>query len=400
MTKSSLKISKSECEKRRNRLLDTIREKEMDAICLFDPESIFYLTNFGFLQTERPMALILTTENDVYMFIPALEKDRIKEVGYVEEKRTYPDYPGKRHPLTYLKDLFEELNLEDKTIGVDAKAPPSTMGYTGPNLEKLLPSSVIKNGVGDIIQKMRLIKSDNEVQLIEESAKWARKVHKRLQKITGIGKNETLVSQKASMKTSMKMIQTLGKQYRAYKSDTGATAGFRGQVGTHSAIPHSVTINAKIKKRDVLVTGATANIGEYKSELERTMIVGSPTEKQRKYFNLMKKAQEIAFDRIEAGVKCSQVDKAVREFYKENDIMKYWRHHTGHGIGLGVHEPPFFDIGDHTRLQAGMVMTVEPGIYIPGFAGFRHSDTVLVTEEGIQRITEYPRDLEKLTIPT
>ena len=78
--------------------------------------------------------------------------------------------------------------------------------------------------------------------------------------------------------------------------------------------------------------------------------------------------------------------------------MEYWRHHTGHGLGIGIHEAPFLDIGDETVLEAGMVLSVEPGIFIPGFAGFRHSDTVLVTEQGMEILTYYPRDLESLVI--
>ena len=77
---------------------------------------------------------------------------------------------------------------------------------------------------------------------------------------------------------------------------------------------------------------------------------------------------------------------------------KYVLHHTGHGLGLEGHEPPWLDIGDQTVLKPGMVFSCEPGIYIPGFAGFRHSDTVLITEDGAEIITYYPRDIESLTI--
>jgi Xaa-Pro aminopeptidase len=79
--------------------------------------------------------------------------------------------------------------------------------------------------------------------------------------------------------------------------------------------------------------------------------------------------------------------------------MKYWKHHTGHGIGLRYHEGPFLDIGDATVLQPGMVLTVEPGLYAPNLGGFRHSDTVLITEDGLEILTYYPRDLESLTLP-
>jgi Xaa-Pro aminopeptidase len=79
--------------------------------------------------------------------------------------------------------------------------------------------------------------------------------------------------------------------------------------------------------------------------------------------------------------------------------MKYWKHHSGHTIGLRYHEGPFLDSGDHTLLQPGMVFTVEPGLYVPGIGGFRHSDTVAITEDGIEVMTYYPRALESLTLP-
>jgi Xaa-Pro aminopeptidase len=89
----------------------------------------------------------------------------------------------------------------------------------------------------------------------------------------------------------------------------------------------------------------------------------------------------------------------VRAYYEQHDLTAYWRHHTGHAIGLRYHEGPFLDTGDETSIEPGMVFTVEPGIYVPGLGGFRHSDTVLVTEAGIEQLTYYPRDLEALTIP-
>ncbi len=112
----------------------------------------------------------------------------------------------------------------------------------------------------------------------------------------------------------------------------------------------------------------------------------------------MVEVQRVAFENIRPGVKCSDVDRAVRRFFKEKGLLDYWRHHTGHGIGLEYHEAPFFDIGDNRELKPGMVMTVEPGIYVKGLGGFRHSDTVVVVEDGIEIITNYPRDLESLTI--
>jgi Xaa-Pro aminopeptidase len=88
----------------------------------------------------------------------------------------------------------------------------------------------------------------------------------------------------------------------------------------------------------------------------------------------------------------------VLGYFEEHDLLPNWRQHVGHGIGLRNHEAPFLDIGDHTRVEAGMVFTIEPGLYADGVGGFRNSDTVVVTPDGIDVLTDYPKDLESLTI--
>jgi Xaa-Pro aminopeptidase len=92
------------------------------------------------------------------------------------------------------------------------------------------------------------------------------------------------------------------------------------------------------------------------------------------------------------------VDKAVRAYFDKHDLTACWKHHTGHAIGLRYHEGPFLDRGDATELMPGMVFTVEPGLYVSSLGGFRHSDTVVITEDGVELMTYYPRDLESLTL--
>jgi Xaa-Pro aminopeptidase len=116
-------------------------------------------------------------------------------------------------------------------------------------------------------------------------------------------------------------------------------------------------------------------------------------------FDHMCHAQDAALSAIRPGASCAEVDQAVRRYYEDNDLMQYWKHHSGHAIGLRYHEGPFLDVGDQTELKPGMVFTVEPGLYAPELGGFRHSDTVLVNEDGMEMLTYYPRDLESLTIP-
>jgi Xaa-Pro aminopeptidase len=86
-------------------------------------------------------------------------------------------------------------------------------------------------------------------------------------------------------------------------------------------------------------------------------------------------------------------------YFARHDLQRYWRQHTGHGAGLRSHEAPFLDVGDPTPLRPGMVFTIEPGLYDPEVGGFRHSDTVVVTEDGYDLLTDHPADLESLTLP-
>jgi len=103
---------------------------------------------------------------------------------------------------------------------------------------------------------------------------------------------------------------------------------------------------------------------------------------------------------LKPGAHCSDADKAAVKVITKAGLSQHMRHHTGHGLGLEGHEPPWLDSGNVTVLKPGMVVSCEPGIYESGFGGFRHSDTVSITEESVEIITYYPRDLESLTIPT
>ena len=108
--------------------------------------------------------------------------------------------------------------------------------------------------------------------------------------------------------------------------------------------------------------------------------------------------QQAAFDALKPGAKCSDADRASYRVAKENGVTEHLRHHTGHGMGLEGHEPPFLDVGDETVIRASMVLSCEPGIYIPGLGGFRHSDTIIIREDSAEWVNEYPRDADSLTI--
>ncbi len=394
-----IQLSPAEYARRRVEIADRLSKRGLDALCLFSPTQVFYLTGFAFIATERPIGAIFVREqNHVTLFVPLLEREHAAEVE-ADEVRTYVEYPDEVHPMNVLVDALRELGVDGERIGVDSDGYGGGYGYVGPRLGELVDGEIVR--AKDLIERMMWVKSPEEIGLIRESCRWGDLAHRYLQEGSAVGTLETDVAVRASHRASLEMVAALGSGYRAMRSGAfPAHAGFRGQIGAHSAVPHAMTTNALLQEGDVLVTGAAAEVGGYLSELERTMILGEPTAEQRRYFELMVDLQDLAFEQIRPGRTCAEVDRPVRAFYREHSIEETWRHHTGHAIGYGMHESPFFDVGDQTVIAPGMVFTIEPGIYVPGLGGFRHSDTVLVTREGIERLTTYPRDLESLTLPT
>jgi Xaa-Pro aminopeptidase len=343
------------------------------------------------------MAFLLGADGTRALVVPRLEVEHAEAKATFDRVEHYDEYPGEPRSETALERGLAALGLAGK-IGVDQDGYPWILGYSGPTLSKLSGATVVR--VAAEIEEQMAIKSEAEIALIRESVRWGNLAHRLLQRYTRPGVTETEVSQRASAEATFAMLDAIGEIYRAQSFTTsGARAGYRGQIGRNSAIPHALAGNITFEKGDVLVTGASAPVWGYLSELERTMFVGAPTADQERMFGHMKALQEIAFDAIRPGALCSDVDKAVRSYFAHHDLFPHWRHHTGHAIGLRYHEGPFLDTGDHTEIRPGMVFTVEPGLYAPDLGGFRHSDTVLVTDDGFEILTYYPRDLESLVIP-
>lgn len=394
---TSINITPAEFEARAQQLCDHIKAQNLTGVVLFDSHYILYYSGFAFIPTERPIAFVMNADGERAMFVPRLELEHARSVTGYARVDHYLEYPYTPHPMELFKATLAALGLKG-AIGADQDGYPWIFGYRGPALSDLTGAKVVK--VAGFIEDMMMIKSDAEVALIRESCKWGNLAHMLLQRYTKVGATETEVSLRASMDATLAMTTTLGPLYRAQSAfATGAAASYRGQIGRNAAIPHALANNIVFQPGDVLVTGAGAPMWGYESELERTMIIGEPTADQRRMFEHMKTVQEVAFDALRPGASCADVDRAVRAYFEQNDLMQYWKHHVGHAIGLRYHEGPFLDIGDETLIRPGMVFTVEPGLYAAELGGFRHSDTVLITDSGSEILTYYPRDLESLIIP-
>ncbi len=387
-------------QKRIDAVRKELAERGLDALYLTNGISFLYLTGYSYIATERPAALVIPIDDEITFMGPLLEADHIPlRTSLIGRIRTYPDYPGQKHPMTHFAYFLRDLGLSNKVIGIDNLSGASgRWGYRGSPIVKKMPKARFVEA-RDIVENMRIVKSSEEITLIRESAKWGNLAHTLLQEFTSPGLWDYDIAMRASLEASLIMKKTLGPEYQAWRQGgSPASAGFRGQIGSMSAIPHALSTKMKVKKGDVVISGAGADVGGYNSELERTMIVGKPTAKQKRFFRVMLNAQNAALAAFKPGAKCSDVDRKASKVIQKVGWTRLMRHHTGHGIGLEGHEPPWLDIGDNTIMKPGMVFSCEPGIYEPGFAGFRHSDTVVITEDGSERITYYPRDLESLTI--
>ncbi len=393
----SIQIPQAEFLARQQRLITRLQDENLLGAVLFDSYYVLYYTGFAFIPTERPIAFAANAQGERALFVPRLEVEHAQANAVVDRVDHYLEYPGQTHPMNLFKKVLAGMGITGR-LGADNDGYPWVLGYQGPSLSGLTGGEVLP--LGAFVEAQMAIKSEAELALIRESAKWGHLAHRLLQRYTKPGVTETEVSLRASQEATLAMVETLGPLYRAQSMfSRGASAGYRGQIGRNAAIPHALAMNATFMIGDVLVTGAGAAMWGYHSELERTLIVGKPSDDQRRFFTLMKAAQEVAFEALKPGARCSDVDKAVRRHYEEQGLMPYWKHHTGHAIGLRYHEGPFLDSGDHTVLEPGMVFTVEPGLYVEELGGFRHSDTVVITGDGLEMITYYPRDLESLTIP-
>jgi Xaa-Pro dipeptidase len=390
-------IPAAELQERRERLLEHVKREGLSGYVLFGADYIQYFTGFWFLSNERPVVYAESAAGESAVFVPEFEVERTRAETTFDRIESYPEYPGLEHPMTIFARVLDDLGIRG-TIGADQDGYPGILGYKGPALSEVTGASI--TSLGDLIESMLARKSENEIALIRESGRWCAHAHKLLQEYSRPGATEAEASLRAGHEATLALLDALGDAYGGgLSSSSGASAGYRGQIGLRSSWAHAVAHNIEVQPGDVLVTETSAPIWGYNAELERTLIVGPPTDEMRRLFEHTVAAQRVAFDAIRPGATCADVDGAVMRYFEHNDLLGLWRQHTGHGVGLRNHEAPFLDVGDSTTLEPGMVFTIEPGVYEPTIGGFRHSDTVVVTEDGMEILTEYPSDIESLTLP-
>lgn len=225
-----------------------------------------------------------------------------------------------------------------------------------------------------------MIKDEHEVKLVRESIKLLDRGFKEARGILnpGVIENDAALALEFAFKR-------MGAEALAF--DTIIASGERG------ALPHGKASGKRIKKGELVVVDMGVVLNGYNSDETRTFCLGKTNAEQKKIYNIVLEAQEKAIEKIRPGVKATEVDLAARAHIEKAGYGKYFGHGTGHGVGLDVHEAPNVSPFSSDVLEEGMIVTVEPGIYIPGMGGVRIEDMVLVVKGGFEVLTKTPKDL-------
>lgn len=389
-----LHVTKEEFEHRQTQLIERATEDGYDGVVLFGGLAVEYVSGLYHLPTERPLVLGLTGD-ETQVVVPQLEADHVRRHDFAIDKvYSYFDYP-QGEPMKLVAEMCESLGIVDETIAADSDGSPSRNGYRGTPLSEVVSGQV---GTEEYVTDMREVKSEREIELVQEASVWANPGHRILQDKLEVGRRPIIVSQEVQAEASAHALDALGDRYEMTTTAPPVTCKFT--TGEITYRPHSVNMTNRIQEGDNVVSIVKSTVGGYQTELERTMFVGEPSEQQREYFEIMCEAQQAAIDTIADGVPYAAVEQAVLDVYEAYDVLEYNHHHIGHNIGLDFHERPFLDVGYEGTLRAGELYTVEPALFVPEVGGFRHSDTVVVREDGAEQLTYYPRDIDALTVPT
>lgn len=371
-------------KKRMAQFREHMRAEGIGSAFIFNPDLQFYLTGFRTMIYSRPIVLVIDQEKSS-IIIPGLEEVHARESAKIDELFVYYEHPNapnkKLSYIEYLHDFMDK--MDHKTIGLDLDFAPSAIYLLFNNRG----FNVVD--VGNFILRMRFIKSENEFAALRNSSILVDEGVKYSLAAAAVGVTEMDIDAAGTRalfeKTSILFPNATLDQFSMTPS--GAL---------RSTMPHVFSNTRKIESGDVIIHSRQVALNGYRSELERTIIVGKADATKRKALLAATNAQIAALEKIKAGVKASSVDQAARDVFEKEGFLEHVVHRTGHAIGIGSHEPPYIRYDNEMLLEEGMVFTVEPGIYIPDVGGFRHSDTIIVTKNGYEMITSYSNKIEDL----
>jgi Xaa-Pro dipeptidase len=362
-----------------------MKENTLSMCIVTDVSNQYYISGFKALLYSRPIVLTVDC-NETSLIIPSLEENHAAHQAEIDKLFIYFEHPERvNEGLSYLEHLDTILSTlkQGSTLGIEFHSMPTGLS------NYLMNKGFKLFNISDKIKEMRYIKDEQELDLLVKSGE-----------LVSYALAESLNSAKAGM-SEIELDAIGNKAFLtkvAVEQPNATVAGFAmtpsGLARTN--MPHVFSNTRKFDAHEIIIHSRQVGLYDYHAECERTFFIGEPSEEQRNAFMAMYESQQACLKFVKPGVTAKEVDKVGRDILTKAGYAEYAIHRIGHGIGIGSHEEPYLRFDSDLVLEVGMVFSIEPGIYIPGLGGFRHSDTVILTEDGNQLITEYPRELEQL----
>jgi len=347
------------------RFLNLIETRGLDGFLVAETKNMQYFTDFS-----GGSMLLVPRDGESILFVYAVNYEAAK----VKTKEASVEIVKQGESL--IKKISKRLeDLKIRNVGFDSLTVSTYL--------KLKESSdgITFKDASDLIWTLRKVKDPSEISLMKKAAELTSRGMKKAAEIIGAGISEREVA--AEIEYEMRK-----------KGSDGVAFDTIVSSGLNSAFPHGGCGDRVIKKGDLVVIDIGAKYRDYCSDLTRTFIIGKPSSKQFQIYEAVRKAQELALKSARAKVEAREVDRIARDYISKAGYGEYFVHSLGHGVGLDVHELPTLSPKSKDVLVEGNVVTIEPGIYIPGFGGVRIEDTVLILKDGVEKLTESPIQID------
>lgn len=365
-------------------------EAGIDLLLLDSNDDVIYTTGFSHYTTERPVVFAIT-QAGAWLLLPRLEQGHAGHQEIAAEPIIYFEFPGVDRPFDVLgKALGNITGTVAHSYGI-AFARIAQIAAALPNAS-VIPSS--------IVQQMRLRKYPDEVKLHREAARISdAMVESGVALIAdALRKGGELPSEiEIEQHVSRHAMQIMYDEHEELMLVQGLASGLV-YSGIRSSFPHGMPTGNPVKRGESLILSLGCRVGGRAAESERTFFIGEPTTAQQGHYTVAYEAQKMATEALIAGNTCASADNLALGYIRDKGMKENALHRVGHGMGIMFHEPPWIEAGDQTILEPGMIASSEPSITIPGFAGYRIADTVLVTKQGPDSLTKYPRKIEEIVI--
>jgi Xaa-Pro aminopeptidase len=360
-------VDSTEFADRRRRLSSELAARKLDALVVSAAPNVHYLSGF-----TGSNGLLLAWNGGAVLFTdPRYAIQAEQETGCRVQVVRGHLYPTLLKAAARRK--FLRLGFEKNRLSYEAYERLQQDLSLGASLEPL----------AGVVEKLRMVKSPAEIALIRRSVETNSRAFEQTIRRARPGMRESDLA--AEIEHQMRR---LGAQRPAF--DTIVATGAR------TALPHARPGADRLRNNQLLLVDVGASQDGYSSDMTRVAFLGRPGLKVRRLFDAVLEAQSAAIDAVRPGVAAERVDRAARSALRARKLDHYFVHSTGHGLGLEIHEPPRVGKREKIRLAAGMVITIEPGVYVEGFGGIRIEDTVVVTEHGCEVLTPTARELRLL----